>query len=135
MARQEHLRGLPLILVLIAFPLKCAAIWDDDVFIYTDPNPPRANEKFTLAAMRSFPDAGYECVAQPISIDGSRIDITAIIQDHHSQPGILFAQHLTTAGAWFGDFGPLATGSRSHIAPPIAHISNSDASGPGARAY
>ena len=111
MTRQGHSIGLLVTLVLIAFPSKCMAIWDDDIYIYTNPNPPRANESFTLAAIRSFPDAGYECVGQSISIDGNRIDISATIQDQHSQLGIFFANYVTTGGAWFDDFGSLAAGT------------------------
>ena len=111
MARQGHSIGLLFMLVLIAFPSKCVAIWDDDIYIYTNPHPPKANEKFTLAAIRSFPDAGYECVWQSISIDGNRIDISATIQDHHSDLGIVFAQVLATGGAWFDNFGPLEAGT------------------------
>lgn len=111
MSRRCHARRILLALVLIAIPSKCQAVWDADISIYTDPNPPRANESFTLAAIRLFPDAGYECVGQSISIDGNRIDISATIQDQHSQLGIFFAKYETTAGAWFDDFGPLAAGT------------------------
>jgi hypothetical protein len=111
MTRDWRSQGLLLMLVLTAFPSKCAALGDDDILFFTDPSPPRANEKFNLAAMRSFPDAGYEGIAQSVSINGNRIDIAAIVQDHHARPSIVFAQSVTFAGAWFGDLGPLAAGT------------------------
>jgi hypothetical protein len=111
MSRQWQMTSLIVVLAVFGIPSTSVGVWDDDIWLFTSPPLPTDEDVFDLDAGRSFPDAGYFSIDQSISVNGNEIDVWALIQDQHTRPNAVFAQHLTWCGAFFNDFGPLAAGT------------------------
>ncbi len=82
-----------------------------ELAVTTDPVAPVLTDAFDLSVLREFGDAGYGLLDQSITVDGDQIDVDVVIQDLHTQPGVVFAQVVKASGALFEDVGPLATGT------------------------
>lgn len=85
-------------------------IWDD-FHITIDPSSPTDEDTFDLRAFRWFGDSGYLPIDQSIHVSGNQINVWALVQDLHTQPGSVFLTVMTPAGAFFDDYGPLAAGT------------------------
>jgi len=109
----RYWQGTWLLVLSAVFAVASTSLGDewDDFHIIIDPPSPTDEDTFDLRAFRWFPDSGYLGIDQSIIVSGNQIDVWALIQDQHTQPGSVFLTVMTPGGAFFNDFGPLAAGT------------------------
>jgi hypothetical protein len=103
--------GLVIFATILAVASTSAGDEWTDFHIVIDPSSPTNEETFDLRAFRWFGDSGYVRLDQSIQVTGNQIDVRTLIQDQHTQPDSFFLTVMTQGGAFFNDFGPLATGT------------------------
>ena len=111
MVRRCRMRSVWMTIVVASSMLLAAPAVRGELAVTADPVSPTETDTFDLSVLGEFNDAGYGWLDQSIVVDGDQIDVDVVMQDLHTQPGMAFAQVITTSGAMFEDLGPLAAGT------------------------